>query len=165
MSIFGEILNRLRGKARPAPTAQGQQPQTGTAGQPQTGAPAQNQTATPSPTAPVTAGATAAAAAGTSAGGGATAAAQAPLSEVDVEKILDDLAQQSGQKLNWRTSIVDTMKALGLDSSLEHRKELARELQYDGDMNDSAAMNVWLHKRVMKELAANGGKLPPELRD
>lgn len=165
MSIFGEILNRLRGKARPAPTAQGQQPQTGTAGQPQTGAPAQNQTATPSPTAPVTAGATAAGAAGTSAGGGATAAAQAPLSEVDVEKILDDLAQQSGQKLNWRTSIVDTMKALGLDSSLEHRKELARELQYDGDMNDSAAMNVWLHKRVMKELAANGGKLPPELRD
>ncbi|TWG88825.1 uncharacterized protein DUF3597 [Cupriavidus gilardii J11] len=157
MSIFGEILNRLRGKARPAPTAQGEQPQTGTAGQPQTGAPPQNQTATPSPTAPVTAGATA--------GGGATAAAQAPLSEVDVEKILDDLAQQSGQKLNWRTSIVDTMKALGLDSSLEHRKELARELQYDGDMNDSAAMNVWLHKRVMKELAANGGKLPPELRD
>lgn len=165
MSIFGEILNRLRGKARPAPTAQGEQPQTGTAGQPQTGAPPQNQTATPSPTAPVTAGATAAGAAGTPAGGGATAAAQAPLSEVDVEKILDDLAQQSGQKLNWRTSIVDTMKALGLDSSLEHRKELARELQYDGDMNDSAAMNVWLHKRVMEELAANGGKLPPELRD
>lgn len=175
MSIFGEILNRLRGKARPAPSAQGQQPQTGTAGQPQTGASDQNQTATPSPTAPVTAGATAggtatggtgtAGTAGTSPGGTATAAAQAPLSEVDVEKILDDMVQQSGQKLNWRTSIVDMMKALGLDSSLDHRKELARELQYSGDMNDSAAMNMWLHKRVMQELAANGGKLPPELRD
>ncbi|WP_422650428.1 DUF3597 domain-containing protein [Cupriavidus sp. H18C1] len=103
--------------------------------------------------------------AGGTAAGTATGAASAPLSEVDVEKILDDLAQQSGQKLNWRTSIVDTMKALGIDSSLEHRKELARELQYSGDLNDSAAMNVWLHKRVMKELAANGGKLPPELRD
>lgn len=76
---------------------------------------------------------------------------------------MDRMAQQSGQTLNWRTSIVDTMKALGIDSSLEHRKELARELHYTGDMNDSAAMNVWLHKRLMQELAANGGKLPKEL--
>ncbi len=179
MSIFGEILNRLRGKARPEPSTQAspqastqaQQPQTGTAGQPQTGAAGQAQGAAPPATAPVTAGTgggsttAGGAAAGSTAAGTATGAASAPLSEVDVEKILDDLAQQSGQKLNWRTSIVDTMKALGIDSSLEHRKELARELQYSGDMNDSAAMNVWLHKRVMKELAANGGKLPPELRD
>ncbi|KAA0179411.1 DUF3597 domain-containing protein [Cupriavidus gilardii] len=181
MSIFGEILNRLRGKARPEPSTQAspqastqaQQPQTGTAGQPQTGAAGQTQGAAPPATAPVTAGtgggsttAGGAAAGSTAAAAGtATGAASAPLSEVDVEKILDDLAQQSSQKLNWRTSIVDTMKALGIDSSLEHRKELARELQYSGDMNDSAAMNVWLHKRVMKELAANGGKLPPELRD
>ncbi|MCT9126560.1 DUF3597 domain-containing protein [Cupriavidus gilardii] len=162
MSIFGEILNRLRGKARPEPSTQAQQPQTGTAGQPQTGAAGQAQNAAPPATAPVTAGV---GGGNTTAGGTATGAAQAPLSEVDVEKILDDLAQQSGQKLNWRTSIVDTMKALGLDSSLEHRKELARELQYSGDMNDSAAMNTWLHKRVMQELARNGGKLPPELRD
>lgn len=170
MSIFGEILNRLRGKARPEPSTQAspqastqaQQPQTGTAGQPQTGAAGQTQGAAPPATAPVTAGT---GGGNTTAGGTATAAAQAPLSEVDVEKILDDLAQQSGQKLNWRTSIVDTMKALGLDSSLEHRKELARELRYSGDLNDSATMNEWLHKRVMKELAANGGKLPPELRD
>lgn len=173
MSIFGEILNRLRGKARPEPSTQAspqastqaQQPQTGTAGQPQTGAAGQAQGAAPPATAPVTAGTGGASTAGGTAAGTATGAASAPLSEVDVEKILDDLAQQSGQKLNWRTSIVDTMKALGIDSSLEHRKELARELQYNGDMNDSAAMNVWLHKRVMKELAANGGKLPPELRD
>lgn len=163
MSIFGEILNRLRGKARP--TSQATQTQaSGQAGaQPQAapaGAPAQGQ---PSPTAPVAAGA--AATAGGAAAAGANAAPQAALSEVDVEKIMDDLVGESGQKLNWRTSIVDTMKALGIDSSLDHRKELARELQYNGDMNDSAAMNVWLHKRVMKELAANGGKLPPELRD
>lgn len=170
MSIFGEILNRLRGKARPEPSTQAstqaQQPQTGTAGQPQTGASGQTQSAAPPATAPVTAGTGGGnTTAGGTAAGTATGAASTPLSEVDVEKILDDLAQQSGQKLNWRTSIVDTMKALGIDSSLEHRKELARELQYSGDMNDSAAMNVWLHKRVMKELAANGGKLPPELRD
>ncbi|MGY8525374.1 DUF3597 domain-containing protein [Paracidovorax citrulli] len=163
MSIFGEILNRLRGKARP--TSQATQTQaSGQAGaQPQAapaGAPAQGQ---PSPTAPAAAGA--AATAGGAAAAGANAAPQAALSEVDVEKIMDDLVGESGQKLNWRTSIVDTMKALGIDSSLDHRKELARELQYNGDMNDSAAMNVWLHKRVMKELAANGGKLPPELRD
>ncbi|MCT9074096.1 DUF3597 domain-containing protein [Cupriavidus gilardii] len=159
MSIFGEILNRLRGKARPEPSTQA----STQAQQPQTGASSQTQSAAPPATAPVTAGTgTGEAAAG---GGTATTASQAPLSEVDVEKILDDLAQQSGQKLNWRTSIVDTMKALGLDSSLEHRKELARELQYSGDMNDSAAMNTWLHKRVMQELARNGGKLPPELRD
>lgn len=170
MSIFGEILNRLRGKARPEPSTQAstqpQQPQTGTAGQPQTSAAGQTQSAAPPATAPVTAGVGGGnTTSGATVGGTATGAAQAPLSEVDVEKILDDLAQQSGQKLNWRTSIVDTMKALGLDSSLEHRKELARELQFNGDMNDSAAMNTWLHKRVMQELARNGGKLPPELRD
>jgi hypothetical protein len=67
--------------------------------------------------------------------------------------------------LNWRTSIVDTLKALGVDSSLEHRKELARELKYSGDTNDSASMNVWLHKQVMQALAANGGKLPADLAD
>ncbi|MBY4895911.1 DUF3597 domain-containing protein [Cupriavidus sp. AU9028] len=171
MSIFGEILNRLRGKARPtsqaSQTQASGQPATQTQGAP-AGAPAQGAgqgttQAQPSPTAPVAAGATASA--GGAAAAGANAAPQAPLSEVDVEKIMDDLVGESGQKLNWRTSIVDTMKALGIDSSLDHRKELARELQYTGDMNDSAAMNVWLHKRVMKELAANGGRLPPELRD
>ncbi len=78
---------------------------------------------------------------------------------------MDKAAGESGQPLNWRTSIVDTLKALGVDSSLENRKTLARELNYSGDVNDSAAMNTWLHKRVMQELAANGGKLPKELTD
>ncbi|UIF89657.1 DUF3597 domain-containing protein [Cupriavidus sp. UYPR2.512] len=86
-----------------------------------------------------------------------------PLSTVDVEAVMDKAVSESGQQLNWRTSIVDTMKALGIDSSLEHRKELAKELNYTGDMNDSAALNIWLHKKVMAELAANGGKLPPNL--
>ena len=69
-----------------------------------------------------------------------------------------------GEKLEWRTSIVDLMKALDIDSSLAARKELAKELGYTGDTNDSASMNIWLHKQVMAKLAANGGKLPPEIK-
>ena len=84
---------------------------------------------------------------------------------VDVEQVLEKMAAGSGQKLNWRTSIVDLMKLVGMDPSLENRKELARELGYTGDQNDSAAMNIWLHKRVMKELAAHGGKVPANMLD
>ena len=73
--------------------------------------------------------------------------------------------KKSGQKLDWRRSIVDLMKALDLDSSLSARKELAAELNYTGDMNDSATMNMWLHKALMKKLADNGGKVPAELTD
>ena len=89
----------------------------------------------------------------------------APVQQVDVEAILNDMAQKNSQKLNWRTSIVDLLKLLGLDSSLASRKELAQELNYSGDMNDSAAMNIWLHKQVMKKLAENGGKVPADLMD
>jgi len=85
--------------------------------------------------------------------------------QVDVEAILNQKAQQNAQKLNWRTSIVDLMKLLDLDSSLNARKELAQELHYTGDMNDSASMNIWLHKQVMKKLADNGGKVPADLKD
>jgi hypothetical protein len=91
------------------------------------------------------------------------AAAPAPLADIDVAAVMDRAVSASGQTLNWRVSIVDTMKALGIDSSLDHRKQLAQELKYSGDMNDSAAMNVWLHKQVMAALAANGGKLPADL--
>ncbi|WP_321885110.1 DUF3597 domain-containing protein [Paraburkholderia bannensis] len=91
------------------------------------------------------------------------APAPAPLSDVDVAAVMDQLVSESGQTLNWRVSIVDTMKALGVDSSLDHRKQLAQELKYSGDMNDSASMNIWLHKQVMAALAANGGKLPADL--
>ena len=82
---------------------------------------------------------------------------------VDVASVLTDLASKSGQSLNWRTSIVDLMKLLGLDSSLDHRKELAKELNFTGDTADSASMNVWLHKQVMQKLAENGGKVPSDL--
>ena len=88
----------------------------------------------------------------------------APISEVDVEAILSAEAAKAGQDLNWRTSIVDLMKALDIDSSLSARKELAKELKYDGDTSDSAKMNIWLHKQVMTKLAANGGKLPDDLK-
>lgn len=83
---------------------------------------------------------------------------------VDVEAVLSDMAAKNPQKLNWKTSIVDLMKLVGMESSPAERKELAQELGYKGDMNDSAAMNIWLHKQVMTKLAANGGKLPPEIK-
>jgi len=87
-----------------------------------------------------------------------------PPQAVDVEAVLNGLNAKSPQKLNWQTSIVDLMKLVGMDSSLQHRKELAAELGYKGDTNDSAAMNVWLHKAVMQKLAANGGKVPDALK-
>ena len=96
---------------------------------------------------------------------GAAAAARATLPQVDVEAVLDGLAAKNPQKLNWKTSIVDLMKLLDMDSSLGERKALAQELGYTGDMNDSASMNIWLHKQVMNKLAANGGKVPAELKD
>jgi hypothetical protein len=83
---------------------------------------------------------------------------------VDVTSVLDGLAGKAGQKLDWRHSIVDLMKLLDLDSGLSSRKELAKELGYTGDTGDSATMNVWLHKQVMQKLAANGGKVPDELK-
>jgi len=88
----------------------------------------------------------------------------APAQTVDVAAIVDKAAAAKGEKLAWRTSIVDLMKALDLDSSLTARKQLAKELHYTGDTNDSATMNVWLHKQVMTKLAANGGKLPADIR-
>jgi hypothetical protein len=83
--------------------------------------------------------------------------------EVDVEAVLEARAKENPQKLNWRTSIVDLMKLLDIESSLENRRELARELGYDGSTEDTATMNVWLHKRVMEELRKNGGKVPQSL--
>ena len=97
--------------------------------------------------------------------GTAAAPANQAISEVDVEAILNGKAASAGETLNWRTSIVDLMKLLGIDSSLQSRKELATELNYSGDMSDSASMNIWLHRQVMNKLAANGGKVPAELRD
>ena len=103
----------------------------------------------------------------TASGGGATSSASAsaaPAATVDVAAILDKAVAAQKEKLEWRTSIVDMMKALDIDSSLSARKELAHELGYTGDTNDSASMNIWLHKQMMAKLAANGGKLPSDVK-
>lgn len=135
MSIFGKIMSAIFGtKAEAAPAGGGAAAGGATAG---------------------------GAAAGGSAGGSAAAA---PAVSVDVAPILDKAVAAKGEKLAWRTSIVDLMKALDIDSSFSARKELAKELGYTGDSNDSASMNIWLHKQVMTKLAANGGKLPPEIK-
>ncbi|MFN3288101.1 MAG: DUF3597 domain-containing protein [Sphingomonadaceae bacterium] len=86
-----------------------------------------------------------------------------PMDMVDVEAILDRMAAEKGVKLNWRTSIVDLMKLLGMDASLAERKELAQELGYTGELNGSAEMNIFLHRAVMKKLAENGGMVPASL--
>jgi hypothetical protein len=87
----------------------------------------------------------------------------AAISEVDVAAKLEALSSQQGGQLNWRTSIVDLLKLLSIDSSLDARKKLAAELHYTGSTDDSAAMNIWLHSAVMKKLAENGGKVPADL--
>jgi hypothetical protein len=139
MSIFGKIMAKIFGTESSAATAK---PAAGAA-------PA---------SAPSGAGAAAAPAR-------AAAPAPTPMSQVDVAAVLTKLAAENPQKLDWRKSIVDLMKLLNLDSSLGARKELAQELGYSGDTNDSASMNVWLHKQVMKKLADNGGKVPDDLKD
>jgi len=103
--------------------------------------------------------------------GSATATAARPASgaaapaTVDVDAVLTQMASKNSEKLDWKKSIVDLMKLVGMDSSLQSRKELATELGYTGDKNDSATMNVWLHKQVLRKLAENGGKVPQDLLD
>ena len=116
------------------------------------------------PATPAGGGAAPAGGGGAGSDGAPAAPAAAPAQTVEVAPILDKAVEAKHEKLEWRTSIVDLMKALGIDSSLAARKELAKELGYTGDTNDSASMNVWLHKQVMAKFAANGGKLPPEIK-
>jgi hypothetical protein len=96
--------------------------------------------------------------------GAAAAAAAAPATQVDIEQVLSGMAAKKPEKLNWQSSIVDLMKLVDLDPSLSNRKELAGELGYTGDTQDSAKMNIWLHHEVMEKLAASGGKVPDSLR-
>jgi hypothetical protein len=142
MSILGNIFNRIFHHGSPAAAQPG-------AAQPPTGV------QTPSAPQPQVQPATQPAAAG----------AAATAERVDVAQVLDGLAAKNGQKLNWRTSIVDLMKLVGMDSTLQERKELADELGYSGDKSDSATMNMWLHKQVLKKLQDNGGKVPADLLD
>ena len=92
-----------------------------------------------------------------------SAGATAPAKQVDVAAVLNAMAAKNPEKLDWKHSIVDLMKLVGMDSSLSARKELATDLHYSGDQNDSASMNIWLHKEVLMKLSENGGKVPPEL--
>ena len=140
MGLFNSLMSKIFGHAAPATTA--------SASQAAAAAPA----AGGAPQTPAAAGSSAPA---------PTAAPAAPV--VDVAAVLNDLAKKNPEKLDWRKSIVDLMKLVGMDSSLTARKQLATELYFTGDMNDSASMNVWLHKQVLIKLAENGGKVPPEL--
>jgi Domain of unknown function (DUF3597) len=114
--------------------------------------------------APASGGTAASPASGSSAAPSGGSSSAAPAQSVDVAPILDNAVAAKKEKLEWRTSIVDLMKALDIDSSLSARKELAHELGFTGDTNDSASMNIWLHKQVMSKLAANGGKLPSDVK-
>ena len=134
MSIFGKIMSAIFGSSASATPAGGAATSTAPAG------------------------------GSSSASASSSSPAAAPAQTVDVAPILDKAVAAKGEKLEWRTSIVDLMKALDIDSSLSARKELAHELGYTGDTNDSASMNIWLHKQVMAKLAANGGKLPPDIK-
>jgi Domain of unknown function (DUF3597) len=149
MSLFNNLMSKIFGHASSSASAPTAAPSAGQPAAPsasqsaaQPGQPAQTSAPSPAP------------------GGTGATASSAP---VDVAAILDGLAAKNPEKLDWKHSIVDLMKLVGMDSSFSARKQLAAELNYTGDPNDSASMNTWLHKEVLKKLAANGGKVPQEL--
>jgi hypothetical protein len=137
MSILGTIMEKVLGKGPASPAA-----------------------AAPAASSPKASGPTYAAPSAPH----STSPSRQPGPSVDVAAVLDDLSDKTTQKLDWRHSIVDLMKLLSIDSSLTARRQLANELHYDGDESDSASMNIWLHKQIMAKLAANGGKLPENLK-
>jgi hypothetical protein len=137
MSILGTIMAKVLGNAPASPVAAAPAAPSAQA----------SGTASAAPSAPAS-----------------TSSSVQPGPSVDVAAVLDDLSGKTTEKLDWRHSIVDLMKLLSLDSSLAARKELANELHYDGDTSNSASMNIWLHKQIMAKLAANGGKLPEDLK-
>ena len=95
----------------------------------------------------------------------AAASAKAAPAEVDIMSVLEDMSANSKQKLDWKNSIVDLMKLVGMESSLAERKALATELGYTGDQSDTATMNIWLHAQVMQKMSENGGKVPANMLD
>ena len=136
MSLFNTLMSKIFGHA------------SSTAQAASTSAPASSTSTATQPTTPSSA---------------SPPAPAAPAQPVDVAAILDGLAAKNPEKLDWKHSIVDLMKLVGMDSSLSARKQLATELHYTGDQSDTASMNIWLHKQVLQKLAANGGKVPAEL--
>jgi hypothetical protein len=168
MSVFGKILEKLGLRKEQAPPSMNTTP-SGTRSTTTQHAPGQSSTQSTAPgtqrTPPPPGTGT-----GTGASTGSTTAQRppqpSPMSETDVVAKLEKLAADNPQKLNWRTSIVDLMKLLGMESSLAERKELATELGYPREqMDDTAKMNVWLHKQVLRRIAENGGNVPKELLD
>jgi Domain of unknown function (DUF3597) len=145
MGMFNDLMSKIIGHASAAPSA----PPSTTI---------QSATA-PSGTTPAASAVSPATAAPTA----TSDAAAWPVQTVDVTAILDELATKNSEKLDWKKSIVDLLKLVDMDSSLSARKQLAKELNYPGDENDSATMNVWLHKQVLRELSEHGGKIPREL--
>ncbi|MBX4949447.1 DUF3597 domain-containing protein [Rhizobium binae] len=146
MGIFDKIKHAIFGEAKAAEPAAANAPKAVPVETPVSPSPAPSQAPAASPA--------------------QSKAAPAPAAAtVDIVPILDAAVKKSGQKLDWRHSIVDLMKAVGMDASLAERKELAAELGYAGDSGDSAKMNMWLHKALMKRLSENGGKVPADLLD
>ena len=142
MSIFGSLMGKILGHSARKSEAKVNDARPGGAAGP--------------PPAPTRAAAPAAA---------PVAAAPAAVSMATIEASLADMASASKQKLDWRNSIVDLMKLVGIDSDITNRRALAHELGYTGDLNDSATMNVWLHKEVMRRMAESGGQVPANLAD
>ena len=137
MNVFGKLMDKIFSRKKAAPGA----------------------SPVPAPSAP------AAPVTSPQAGTAVATPPSVPTQEVDVEAVLEELAAQRGERLIWRTSIVDLMKLVGMESSLAERRELADELGYGGDKGDTATMNMWLHKEVMRRMAQNGGRVPAELLD
>ncbi len=151
MGLFNTLMSKIFSHASSSAQTASAQPATGSTDQ---------------PAAVTSAGAQAAPIPSTSAAGAgrpSSAGASPPAQQIDVAAILNGLAAKNSEKLDWKHSIVDLMKLVGMDSSLSARKELATDLHYSGDQNDSASMNIWLHKEVLKKLSENGGKVPAKL--
>jgi 3-oxoacyl-ACP reductase-like protein len=144
MGIFDKIKHAIWGEAHAAEATPAAAPKIEPAQAPISPSAAPSPSPTPAPTSPAT---------------------SAPSTSVDIAMVLDAAVKKNGQKLDWRRSIVDLMKAVGMDASLTERKELATELGYTGDKNDSATMNMFLHKALLKKLSENGGKVPADLLD
>ncbi len=151
MSFFGSMMGKIFGTTPAAAAAVAPHPPAADASAPAAEAPAADAAVADAPSSAQVANATA-------------PAPLAPPNSIDVAAILDDLNEKNPETLDWRGSIVDLMKVLGLDSSLKARKELAAELHYTGDTDDSASMNIWLHQKMMELIAANGGKLPDDVK-
>src|SRR5438067_1462766 len=144
MGIFSSIAEAIFGHSKSTPAGTGSSAATGTSAKP---------------------GAPSASSPGSVASTGSTAAGAAkPMTTAEVEAMIAKLAAGQREQYNWRQSIVDLMKLLNLDSSLNARKQLAQELGYTGALDGSAEMNVWLHRQVMLKLAQGGGQVPADLK-